>query len=56
MWYTDIEKSTVCGIKIPLKQEKTHKNVCFSVLVEMGGVEPPCCIQTQKVSTYVSDL
>ena len=56
MGYTDIEKITVYRVKTLLKQEKTHKNVCFSVLVEMGGVEPPCCIQTQKVSTYVSDL
>ena len=26
------------------------------LMVEMGGVEPPCCIKTQRVSTYVSDL
>ncbi len=26
-----------------------------SPMVEMGGVEPPCCLQAQKPSTYLVD-
>ena len=35
--------------------KNTQHKLCILALVEMGGVEPPCCLQAQKPSTYLVD-